>query len=190
MASAVTSLRLLALHRSSSSYLASSIHSLVSGSPLAVRVGTKALAQHCVIAVQSVRSVKTTTTVHPTPVYDEDDKVLEKVLKDRENSEDLVSSFIKKYCRKILQHVFVLFVKSYCLQPISLANPYEKPAKKCILCEHGIEPNYKNTKLLYQFVSPYTGMVYGRHITGLCKRMQEKVEAETNIAISFGRRNR
>jgi hypothetical protein len=108
MASTVTSLRLLALHRSSSSYLASSIHSLVSGSPLAVRVGTKVLAQHCVIAVQSVRSVKTTTTVHPTPVYDEDDKVLEKVLKERENSEDLVSSFIKKYCRKILQFMHLL----------------------------------------------------------------------------------
>jgi len=73
------------------------------------------------------------------------------------------------------------------LQPIALANPYEKPVKKCILCTHGIEPDYKNTKLLYQFVSPYTGMVYGRHITGLCQKMQEKVEREVKIACGVGK---
>jgi len=73
------------------------------------------------------------------------------------------------------------------LQPITLQrNPYEKPKKKCILCEHQITPDYKNVKLLYQFVSPHTGMVYGRHITGLCSAMQDLVEQEIRIAVQFG----
>lgn len=29
-----------------------------------------------------------------------------------------------------------------------------------------------------QFQSPYTGRIYGRHITGLCEKKQEKVEGE------------
>lgn len=41
-----------------------------------------------------------------------------------------------------------------------------------------ITPNYKNVKLLSQFQSPYTGRIYGRHITGLCKHKQEQVELE------------
>lgn len=36
------------------------------------------------------RGVKTTSTIHPEPVHQDDEKVLEKVLKERENSEDLV----------------------------------------------------------------------------------------------------
>lgn len=46
------------------------------------------------------------------------------------------------------------------------------------MCKHDIEPDYKNVKLLSQFQSPFTGRIYGRHITGLCKKMQRKVEAE------------
>ncbi len=67
-----------------------------------------------------------------------------------------------------------------------MPNPYERPKKVCILCKHGIEPNYKNIRLLYQFVSPYTGKVYGKHITGLCKDKQEKIEKEMQVAASFG----
>ena len=59
-----------------------------------------------------------------------------------------------------------------------MANPFEREKIKCILCKHAIEPDYKNVRLLSQFQSPHTGMIYGRHITGLCKKMQEKVEAE------------
>ncbi len=33
----------------------------------------------------------------------------------------------------------------------------------------------QNTRLLYQFVSPHTGYIYGRHITGLCVFMQMHV---------------
>ncbi|POI25110.1 hypothetical protein CIB84_011139, partial [Bambusicola thoracicus] len=58
--------------------------------------------------------------------------------------------------------------------PIEMENPYKEPPKRCILC--GINVDYKNVqvsalkmyvhvKLLSQFVSPYTGRIYGRHIT-------------------------
>ncbi|ODM96149.1 28S ribosomal protein S18c, mitochondrial [Orchesella cincta] len=107
-----------------------------------------------------VRGIKTTDTMHPDPVYDEDEKVLKKVLEERQQQcEDL---------------------------PIGMDNPYEKPKKICILCEHGITPNYKNIKLLYQFVSPYTGMPYERHITGLCKQKQEQVEKAILLAVNLG----
>ncbi|XP_064551275.1 small ribosomal subunit protein bS18m [Drosophila montana] len=61
-------------------------------------------------------------------------------------------------------------------EPIDIANPYEKDRQVCILCKHNITPHYKNVKLLSQFQSPYTGRIYGRHITGLCKQKQEDVE--------------
>ncbi|CAD6992251.1 28S ribosomal protein S18c, mitochondrial [Ceratitis capitata] len=61
-------------------------------------------------------------------------------------------------------------------EPIDIPNPYEKERRECILCKHNIVPNYKNIKLLSQFQSPYTGRIYGRHITGLCKQKQEQVE--------------
>ncbi|NXY73786.1 RT18C protein, partial [Glareola pratincola] len=50
-------------------------------------------------------------------------------------------------------------------QPIQMENPYKEPPKKCVLC--GIKVDYKNVQLLSQFVSPYTGCIYGRHITGI-----------------------
>ncbi|XP_061394322.1 small ribosomal subunit protein bS18m [Musca vetustissima] len=61
-------------------------------------------------------------------------------------------------------------------EPVQIANPFEKERKVCILCKHNITPDYKNVKLLSQFQSPYTGRIYGRHITGLCKQKQEEVE--------------
>uniref|UniRef100_A0A2K5JGF5 Small ribosomal subunit protein bS18m n=1 Tax=Colobus angolensis palliatus TaxID=336983 RepID=A0A2K5JGF5_COLAP len=35
--------------------------------------------------------------------------------------------------------------------------------------------NYKNEQLLSQFVSPFTGCIYGRHITGLCGKKQKEI---------------
>lgn len=67
-----------------------------------------------------------------------------------------------------------------------MENPYEKERQQCILCKYGITADYKNVKLLSQFQSPYTGRVYGRHITGLCKTQQEIVEAEIVKAQSAG----
>uniref|UniRef100_A0A1B6M2D4 28S ribosomal protein S18c, mitochondrial n=2 Tax=Graphocephala atropunctata TaxID=36148 RepID=A0A1B6M2D4_9HEMI len=63
--------------------------------------------------------------------------------------------------------------------PVSdMDNPFQKDRRLCILCKMNITPDYKNPKLLSQFVSMYTGKIYGRHITGLCKTRQEQVEKE------------
>ncbi|KAM6120472.1 small ribosomal subunit protein bS18m isoform 1-T1 [Pterocles gutturalis] len=58
-------------------------------------------------------------------------------------------------------------------QPVQMENPYKEPPKRCILC--GINVDYKNVQLLSQFVSPYTGCIYGRHITGLCDKKQKEI---------------
>ncbi|VVC87176.1 unnamed protein product [Leptidea sinapis] len=62
--------------------------------------------------------------------------------------------------------------------PVEMENPYKKEKRQCILCKLNINPDYKNYRLLSQFQSPYTGRIYGRHITGLCKNKQEAVERE------------
>ncbi|EPB70701.1 putative ribosomal protein S18 [Ancylostoma ceylanicum] len=61
-------------------------------------------------------------------------------------------------------------------------NPYKKEDRKCLLCRTGIELDYKNARLLQQFVSTFSGRVYDRHITGLCDHQQKKL-VET-IALS------
>ncbi|KAM5193177.1 small ribosomal subunit protein bS18m [Mantella aurantiaca] len=58
-------------------------------------------------------------------------------------------------------------------RPEDLENPFKEPPKKCILCDVPID--YKNVQLLSQFVSPHTGRIYGRHITGLCNRKQKAI---------------
>lgn len=63
-------------------------------------------------------------------------------------------------------------------KPIVMENPFEKEKQKCILCRMKIVPDFKNIKLLSQFQSSYTGRIYGRNITGLCKAKQEKIEIE------------
>lgn len=65
-------------------------------------------------------------------------------------------------------------------EPIEMTNPFEREQKQCVLCKMNLHPNYKNVRLLSQFQSPYTGRIYGRHITGLCKEQQERVEREIN----------
>lgn len=65
-------------------------------------------------------------------------------------------------------------------------NPYKSETKRCILCEMNIQPDYKNVRLLSQFQSRFTGRIYSRHITGLCKAKQEKVEKEILKAQSAG----
>lgn len=67
-----------------------------------------------------------------------------------------------------------------------MKNPFEKEQIKCVLCEMDISPDYKNVRLLSQFQSPYTGRIYGSHITGLCKPKQAQVEKEIQKAQSAG----
>ncbi|XP_006885134.1 PREDICTED: 28S ribosomal protein S18c, mitochondrial-like [Elephantulus edwardii] len=57
--------------------------------------------------------------------------------------------------------------------PIPMENPYKEPLKKCILCEKHVD--YKNVQLLFQFISPFTGCIYGRHIIGLCGKKQKEI---------------
>ncbi|NXJ96080.1 RT18C protein, partial [Corythaixoides concolor] len=70
-------------------------------------------------------------------------------------------------------------------QPIQMENPYKEPPKKCVLC--GINVDYKNVQLLSQFVSPYTGCIYGRHITGLCNKKQKEVTKAIKRAHVLGK---
>ncbi|EEB19349.1 conserved hypothetical protein [Pediculus humanus corporis] len=62
--------------------------------------------------------------------------------------------------------------------PVQMKNPYEKEKPKCILCKYNITPDFRNVRLLSQFISRHTGKVYGRHITGLCEHKQKQVEKE------------
>ncbi|KAF6372131.1 mitochondrial ribosomal protein S18C [Rhinolophus ferrumequinum] len=57
--------------------------------------------------------------------------------------------------------------------PTPMENPYKEPLKKCILC--GKRVDYKNVQLLSQFISPFTGCIYGRHLTGLCGKKQKEI---------------
>ncbi|KAA0199374.1 Mitochondrial ribosomal protein S18C [Fasciolopsis buskii] len=66
-------------------------------------------------------------------------------------------------------------------------DPYKKTKKRCFLCEHNIELDYKNVRLLSQFVSPYTGRIYGRHITGLCIPMQKRISKLITRSRQFGK---
>lgn len=87
---------------------------------------------------------------------------------------------------------FDIPVREPCGQNVTLAkDPYAKEHVKCILCPRRyavdyIKPNFKNPKLLAQFVSPHTGLVYKKHITGLCQHMQEAVEREAKKAQASG----
>nr|ACO14962.1 28S ribosomal protein S18c, mitochondrial precursor [Caligus clemensi] len=76
-------------------------------------------------------------------------------------------------------------------EPLECADdPYKTDSAMCILCPRRyavpIRPDYKNPKLLAQFVSPHTGLVYKSHITGLCQFMQEEVENEVKKAQNLG----
>ncbi|KAL1791372.1 28S ribosomal protein S18c, mitochondrial [Sigmodon hispidus] len=68
--------------------------------------------------------------------------------------------------------------------PIPMENPYQEPLKKCILCEKRVD--YKNVRLLSQFISPFTGCIYGRHLTGLCGKKQKEVAKAIKRAQKLG----
>ncbi|XP_066566946.1 small ribosomal subunit protein bS18m [Amia ocellicauda] len=68
--------------------------------------------------------------------------------------------------------------------PIKMENPYKEPPKRCILC--GVTVDFKNVQLLSQFVSPHTGFIYGRHITGLCGKKQKQVSKAIKKAQHMG----
>ncbi|ELT87032.1 hypothetical protein CAPTEDRAFT_164978 [Capitella teleta] len=67
-----------------------------------------------------------------------------------------------------------------------MSNPFVKPAKKCLLCDLNVDLDYKNAKLLSQFISPHTGQIYGRGVTGLCLYMQKRVALNIKRSRNFG----
>ncbi|XP_061590552.1 28S ribosomal protein S18c, mitochondrial [Cololabis saira] len=67
---------------------------------------------------------------------------------------------------------------------VKMENPYKEPQSTCVLCN--VTVDYKNTQLLSQFISPHTGRIYGRHITGLCGRKQKEVSKAIKKAHSMG----
>ncbi|KAM8827554.1 small ribosomal subunit protein bS18m isoform 2-T2 [Spinachia spinachia] len=65
-----------------------------------------------------------------------------------------------------------------------MENPYKEPYTGCLLCS--VTVDFKNTQLLSQFISPHTGRIYGRHVTGLCGRKQKEVSKAIKKAHSMG----
>ncbi|XP_063849400.1 small ribosomal subunit protein bS18m-like [Scylla paramamosain] len=61
--------------------------------------------------------------------------------------------------------------------PVDMSNPYQKEKVQCLLCKYDVKLDYKNVRLLSQFVSPYTGKMYGRNITRLCRKRQEELKS-------------
>ncbi|CAH8565681.1 unnamed protein product [Heterobilharzia americana] len=84
----------------------------------------------------------------------------------------------------------VRFVSADCSlnndKPVDIPDPYVKPPKKCFICQKNIPLDYKNVRLLSQFVSPYTGRIYGRHITGMCIPMQKRISQLIKKSRQFG----
>ncbi|GAB6025463.1 28S ribosomal protein S18c, mitochondrial [Chamberlinius hualienensis] len=68
----------------------------------------------------------------------------------------------------------------------TIENPYKPEPCLCILCEFNVRVDYKNTKLLSQFISPHTGQLYDKNITGLCEKQQEKIKRLLQISRASG----
>ena len=64
-----------------------------------------------------------------------------------------------------------------------MSNPYEADCRQCILCKNKIVVDYKNPRLLSQFVSPFTGKIYESNITG--KNLANRLISLHNANISF-----
>merc|ERR1719231_96438 len=71
-------------------------------------------------------------------------------------------------------------------QPIDAKLNFKITSNRCFICRHDVKLDYKNSRLLSQFCSPYSGRIYGRHITGLCIPMQEQLSNLIHISRQFG----
>ena len=67
-------------------------------------------------------------------------------------------------------------------QIVDKPTPYKRPDRQCILCKNKIDLDYKNPRLLSQFISPLNGRIYDKHITGLCEKQQIKLIREVRKA--------
>ncbi|XP_046850067.1 28S ribosomal protein S18c, mitochondrial-like [Xenia sp. Carnegie-2017] len=62
-------------------------------------------------------------------------------------------------------------------------DPEERPTG-CLLCD--TEINYKNVRLLSQFVSSHTGRIYSKEATGLCQLKQNEIKKAIRRARCLG----
>lgn len=96
----------------------------------------------------------------------------------------------------------------------AMPNPYKKDKQQCVLCKYEVHLDYKvrthgellvnnrnnsyllviipiylfqNARLLSQFVSRFTGKVYDRQTTGLCKMQDEKLRKVIKMARVAGK---
>ncbi|XP_014865739.1 PREDICTED: 28S ribosomal protein S18c, mitochondrial isoform X1 [Poecilia mexicana] len=67
---------------------------------------------------------------------------------------------------------------------LKVENLSRESKKGCMLCN--VTVDFKNIQLLSQFVSPHTGRIYGRHITGLCGKKQKEISKAIKKAHSLG----
>ncbi|XP_015913795.1 small ribosomal subunit protein bS18m [Parasteatoda tepidariorum] len=67
-----------------------------------------------------------------------------------------------------------------------IKDPYELPKKVCIACKYKIPFDYKNPRLLSQFMSSYTGFIYDKHITGLCTAQQKRLVSAIKLSQTLG----
>ncbi|XP_062268522.1 28S ribosomal protein S18c, mitochondrial [Platichthys flesus] len=67
---------------------------------------------------------------------------------------------------------------------VKMENPFKEAQTGCVLCN--VQVDFKNIQLLSQFISPHTGRIYGRHITGLCGRKQKEISKAIKKAHSMG----
>ena len=99
---------------------------------------------------------------------------------------ELLLGFLSRSPVKISYHLCTSKIFDISFQD----DPYAEEPVRCILCPQkysiNVRPSWKNPKLLAQFVSPHTGLVYKKHITGLCEFMQREVEREVNLAQRMG----
>jgi small subunit ribosomal protein S18 len=61
-------------------------------------------------------------------------------------------------------------------RPKQINDPYLPSPHKCIFCVHNIKIDFRNTKLLSQFISPQTGFIFNQRTTGLCYFKQVELE--------------
>lgn len=68
--------------------------------------------------------------------------------------------------------------------PDVVISPYAPEKTVCVACKYRLDFNYKNTRLLSQFLSSFTGRLYDKHQTGLCDFQQHRLRT----AVWYARR--
>lgn len=64
-------------------------------------------------------------------------------------------------------------------------NPFAREKPQCVACKYKLDLNYKNTRLLSQFISSFSGRLFEKHQTGLCEFQQNRLRS----AIFFARKS-